>query len=180
MKQILIFIFLLLSFISRGQNQEINWVNIAFESIKTRGELKGVDMEKLLKDKLDTIYFDDQINMPEPTSDQLKEVNAYADAHRNEDTRYRINWDIIMSRIFLNHEFEIFELVLAHEIGHVLGLTHCCDFPENKCDEKFICNEIMSVGFIMDKDKHKGLYPSQFRTVYWDNYFELIKSNLEE
>jgi hypothetical protein len=133
----------------------------------------GVNLEPLLEAHLDTIVLWEPHQFPKPKDDRLSEV--FATAHYLGVKKGKWYWEIRISNELLN-DLKILERVIAHEVGHVIGLKHCC-VKGSECYDDFVCLEIMGVGHITDEDKHPFFYNEQWKERYWENYFTLIKSN---
>jgi hypothetical protein len=142
------------------------------DSIKSRALERGVNLTPLIKAHLDTIIILEPHQFPKPKSERLSEV--FATAHYLGRKNGRWYWEIRLSKELFN-DFKLLERVLAHELGHVIGLKHCC-VEGSECYDDFVCLEIMSDGHITDKDNHPFFYNAQWRDIYWDNYFNQIKS----
>jgi hypothetical protein len=141
------------------------------DSIKSRALERGIDLSPLIEAHLDTILILEPHQFPKPKNDRLSEIFATAKYLGRRKGKWY--WEIRLSNELFN-DYNLLERVLAHELGHVFGLKHCC-VEGSECYDDFVCLEIMSDGHITDKDKHPFFYNAQWDAIYWDNYFNLIK-----
>jgi hypothetical protein len=166
MKTFLTLILILLPFLCASQVKYE--LNDAIKSVVNRGLSHGVDLTPLMEKHIDTIVMRSNNELKKYKTKKYDKILGLAHYLETKDGNYiwelRINSD-------LHGDFNVMELVVAHEIGHALHLKHCCD--------KITCMEIMSAGApdIPGTGLYYEQYESEYEVLYWAKFFLDIKIN---
>lgn len=153
---ICIFILSLSAALSHGQVS----TDTIMERLYNRGDIYGVNMRPKVDKYIDSIYIVDTIVLS-------PDAMGYQQPLRSGKSDIYIRKDI-------TGDDYVFEGTLAHEIGHALGLEHCC--------VKSWCANIMAGSAPVDPDHlvYQIKYLSHEYDAIWNRYFEKIKQLTNE
>lgn len=158
---------------SQVKKADAHYIYTATANINKRGLVRGVHFDSILRVAKRHGYIVDFKGV------SLVDVISGADnivGVTNWDAKYSIkdNWyfesTIVIEKKYRD-DHNIFEAILAHEYGHVLGLIHQCG--EIDCEN--IMSPIITV-YTKDSLMYELVYNSHHTELYWDLYFKKIKA----
>lgn len=150
--------------------QHIN-IERALKSIQEEGLERGVDFDSLLTVATKNGYPVDYKGMKIVDTILVDSVSYHVigvtrnDTHYDYKRKWHYDCTVEIEREILG-DYNVAENVVAHELGHVLGLNH----DENE-------NSIMFIFTVVDKGFfYNATYEKENKEYRWDKYFNKLKT----
>jgi hypothetical protein len=129
------------------------------DSIVVKGEMRGVNMKKLINDNINEIHIVKSLPPNQWGTRTLGQAEPLSDG------KYNL---YILEDMF--EDFFNAERVVAHEIGHALGLRHCC--IDAYCARVMAAQQTTNPEHIM--------YEIAYQTYEYERMFDVYFNNIKE